>query len=737
MFALAVAVFSPGAEAQMSAGPGASAWAETEQTALRLIAATETTGRAKTLRFGLHFKMKPGWKVYWRSPGDAGFPPVPDWSRSRNLKSAVLHWPAPERFSVLGLETLGYQDEVVLPMTVEVSDPGRPLALAGTVRYLTCNEICIPYEADVALELPPGPVKPSPFAHLIDRFQANVPGDGGRHGLAIEEAETWTQGGDTWLRVRATAAQPFEAPDLFPEGPPELSFARPAVRLGPGGRTAVLDVKVFGLKDVSEAPAGKLAGHTLTLTLIDGQRAAEIRLMVLPAVAVGDGGASLSMAVILMLAVLGGLILNLMPCVLPVLSIKLLGVVGHGGGESRLVRLSFIASAAGIVFAFGVMAAALVALKAAGMAIGWGIQFQQPWFLIAMTLVVTGFACNLWGVFEIRLPARVADWGGHASHAHGLGGHFLQGVFATLLATPCSAPFLGTAVGFALARGWVEIALVFTALGLGLALPYLTVAAFPGLATRLPKPGPWMVTMRKILGFALAATGVWLLTVLAASVGNPAAVTVGALAAAGVAVLFLARLAPRGPGRRAPLWLAAVALAAFLVPGWLGEAPGDNKGGAQATLTGTEPSKTLVKTLDDLWTPFDETAVAGLVRAGKTVFVDVTAEWCLTCQVNKAFVLSKEAVLAAFGAENVVVMQADWTRPDPAISAFLARHQRYGIPFDAVYGPGAPAGVVLPELLSEKAVLDAIKKAAGPKGPAGGPKAGGQPAGGQPAGRQG
>ncbi|MCH8238193.1 MAG: disulfide bond formation protein DsbD, partial [Proteobacteria bacterium] len=489
---LAVAVFAAGADAQTPGGqtpggPAASAWAETEQTALRLIAATETTGGAKTLRFGLHFKMKPGWKVYWRSPGDAGFPPIPDWSQSRNLKSAVLHWPAPGRFSVLGLETLGYEDEVVLPMTVEVSDPGRPLGMAGTVKYLACKDICIPYEARVAMELPPGAVKPSPFAHLIDRFQAAVPGDGSRHGLAIETAETWTQGEDTWLRVRVTAAQPFEAPDLYPEGPPELTFAKPVVRLGGGDRWAVLDIKVFGLKDLEEPPPGTLAGRVLTLTLMDGKRSAEKRLMVVTAVGPRGGGTSLSMAMILVFAVLGGLILNLMPCVLPVLSIKLLGVVGHGGGESRLVRLSFVASAAGIVFAFAVMAAALVALKAAGMTIGWGIQFQQPWFLIAMTLVVTAFACNLWGFFEVRLPAWVSDWGEHTSHVHGLGGHFLQGVLATLLATPCSAPFLGTAVGFALARGWLEIALVFTALGLGLALPYLTVAAFPGLATRLPK----------------------------------------------------------------------------------------------------------------------------------------------------------------------------------------------------------------------------------------------------------
>ena len=236
-------------------------------------------------------------------------------------------------------------------------------------------------------------------------------------------------------------------------------------------------------------------------------------------------------------------------------------VVGHGGGESRLVRLSFVASAAGILAAFAVLAAALIALKAGGMIVGWGIQFQQPWFLIAMTLMVTAFACNLWGFFEFRLPRWAADWGEHSSHIHGLGGNFLQGALATLLATPCSAPFLGTAVGFALARGPVEIAAVFAALGFGLALPFLTVAAFPGLATRLPKPGPWMVTLRRYLGLALAATGVWLLSVLATGIGIVASVLVGVLAAAAAGVLFLGHQGPKGAGRRTPVWFAAAVAA--------------------------------------------------------------------------------------------------------------------------------------------------------------------------------
>ena len=714
VLALAVLAFSaPPAKAAADGGPdaspGASPWQQTEQTALRLIAATQTTGDARILKLGLHFKLKPGWKVYWRSPGDAGFPPMPDWSPSENLKTAVLHWPAPQRFEVLGLQTLGYTDEVVLPMTVELMDPAKPLRMAGEVNYLTCQEICIPYTAKLALTLPQGPVQPSPFAHLIGRFQADVPGDGSRYGLAIESAESWTQGKTTLLLVTASAASPFEAPDLYAEGPPELAFSKPTVDFSNAGRTARLRIEVYGL-DALEGPKSEtLAGQSLTLTLTDGKRAAERRLTVAAGIGSAAGGAK-SLAVILMLAVLGGLILNLMPCVLPVLSIKLLGVVGHGGGETRTVRLSFVASAAGIMAAFGVLAAALIALKAAGMTIGWGIQFQQPWFLIAMTLMVTAFACNLWGFLDFRLPRWAADWGKHSTHIQGLGGHFLQGALATLLATPCSAPFLGTAVGFALARGPVEIGAVFAALGLGLALPFLTVAAFPGLATRLPKPGPWMVTLRRFLGFALAATGVWLLSVLATGIGFGASMMVGALAAAAAGVLFLGHQRPEGAGRRTPVWLAAAAVAAFLVPGLLGET---RVGKAVATSLAPDPAD--AQTLDALWTPFDEAAIAKLVAAGKTVFVDVTADWCLTCQINKAFVLSGSAVVAALKGPGIVVMKADWTLPDPGISAYLARHQRYGIPFDAVYGPGAPGGVVLPELLSRESVLDALEKAAGNK----------------------
>ncbi|NQV84235.1 MAG: thioredoxin family protein [Rhodospirillales bacterium] len=715
--ALALMILGVGADARAepASSPGASAWAETEQTAMRLIAATETTGAAKQTTLGLHFKLKPGWKIYWRSPGDAGFPPQPDWSKSENLKSATLQWPAPTRFSILGLETLGYKDEVVLPMTVERLDASKPLSVAGTVRYLTCSDICIPYDAEVALTLAVGgidaPAKPSRFAHLINRYQVNVPGPGSRHGLTVQGAETWTAGKDTFLRVTLSSTMALKKPDLFPDGSNVLVFSKPTVDIDPDGLKARLTVKAFGASEITGPNQKSLVGQNLTLTVVDGKRSAEKKFTVTAALGgvapVTEKDAATPIIVILALAVLGGLILNLMPCVLPVLSIKLLSVVGHGGGERRLVRMSFLASAAGIVFAFLVLAGVLIALKSGGMIVGWGIQFQQPWFLIAMTVLVVAFACNLWGLFEVRLPEWVSDLGEHASHVHGLGGHFLQGTFATLLATPCSAPFLGTAVGFALARGGLEISAVFAALGIGLALPYLAVATFPGLATRLPRPGPWMITLKRVLSLALVATGVWLLSVLAATVGIKAATAVGVLAAAGTGLLVLSRLVPKGGGRRVPLGIVLAVVAAFLVPNWLGTAPGD---GARANGSNLTPYSGTGE-LDKLWTPLDEAAIPGLVAGGKTIFVDVTADWCITCLVNKGLVLNTDAMLKVFKADSVVMMQADWTKPDPIISAYLARHQRYGIPFNIVYGPGAPDGIVLAELLSQDEVQGAFRRA--------------------------
>jgi cytochrome c biogenesis protein CcdA len=343
---------------------------------------------------------------------------------------------------------------------------------------------------------------------------------------------------------------------------------------------------------------------------------------------------------VLLTALLGGLILNVMPCVLPVLSLKLLTVLQHREWSARTVRIGFLSTAAGILFSFLVLAAGAIALRSAGLAVGWGMQFQQPAFLIFMIVLLALFIVNLWGGFEILLPRWIMDRITRFEDGHGITTSFATGAFATLLATPCTAPFVGTAIAFALTHTATETVLVFTALGLGFCSPYLLVAAYPALARKLPRPGAWMGRVRIALGAVLLLTIIWLGSVLAAQ----------------TSIFAAARTS--------------------------------------------------------VWQPFDESRIAAEVAKGHVVFIDITADWCLTCVANERFVLDQAKVQRVlFGNPDVIPMRGDWTKPDPQIGAYLAKFNRYGVPFNAVYGPAKPEGQALPELLTTDGVLDAVRAA--------------------------
>ncbi|MBT3557351.1 MAG: hypothetical protein HOC63_16585 [Rhodospirillales bacterium] len=681
----------------------ASEWVDTEYASVRLISATDSVGDADIdhpLTLGLEFQLQEGWKIYWRSPGDAGYPPQPNWSTSSNIWSIDMRWPAPVRFSVLGFETLGYKHEVVFPLTVTPLQPGQAVQLGVQLDYLICSEVCVPESVSLSLDIPAGDGTPSTFVHLINKYTVQVPGDGKASGLTIDTLEL-VQQPDQNPQLLITASSlngmTFDDPDVYLEGPLDdpgtLGFGKPLAQVDPSGTTATLQVELVGTKD-TQGNAAALLDKEFTVTLIAGARSVERTIQVSPntsPILSKRVTAQLSIVMILLFAFAGGLILNLMPCVLPVLSIKLLGVISHGGGQSKDVRISFIASAAGIVASFMLIAVALAALKASGIAIGWGIQFQQPIFLITMAVIITVFACNLWGWFEFSTPGAVAKIGTQTS---GITGHFMTGMLATLLATPCSAPFLGTAVGFALSRGTPEIMGIFLVLGLGLAAPYLVVAAAPRLATMLPKPGNWMITLRRFLGLALAGTVLWLLSVLLVQLDTLITVLIGAgLTAAGASLYLWHRGALTGKQAMAVVmisWIGAIGLSHM------------------PTDVSTDSASSAV---DDLWQPFDLAAIDTHVANGKTVFVDVTAEWCVSCLVNKAFVLSRGTVLERLSSDAIIPMQADWTLPKDSITRYLTSFQRYGIPFNAVYGPGAPDGIVLPEILTPGAVLDALDAA--------------------------
>jgi suppressor for copper-sensitivity B len=426
-----------------------------------------------------------------------------------------------------------------------------------------------------------------------------------------------------------------------------------------------------------------------------------------------------NLALTLLLAVLGGLILNAMPCVLPVLSLKVFGLVRSAGhGRAEVVR-GALATSAGILVSFLALGLAAVSFRAAGAAVGWGVQFQHPGFVAFLAVVVVLFCLNLWGLFEIPLPQRLARLGGLGTGSgprEGIAGHFFSGLFATLMATPCSAPFLGTAIGFALAQTAPVVLAVFLALGVGMALPYLLVAAAPGVARFLPRPGAWMETVRGVMGFLLAAAAVWLFYVLSSQVAPEqlAAIQLGLL---GIALFTW--IQHRVAGGRALRGVAGAGIAAAIAITLFAATAATGAAGTRGIRGGTQRAGAAGQPAGLIpWVAFDRARAESLARGGQLVFVDVTADWCFTCKVNERLVLDTPEVARAFQDHGVVPMRADWTNRDDRIGAFLAEHGRYGIPFYLLYRPGKDPHV-FSELPSRDALVATVRQAAA-AGPASG-----------------
>jgi suppressor for copper-sensitivity B len=656
----------------------------------RLITAEDAVATgARLISAGLELTLSKGWKTYWRSPGEVGYPPSVDWAGSGNIADVEFLWPAPERFKAFGIENFGYKDTVVFPLLVTLENPGEPATLSGSVNLLVCSLVCTPHDFELNLSLDQGTGIDADAARLISTFAARVPDDGSASGLSVETA---TLDADlTSLIVTARSATGFQSPDIFPELGAGTAFGAPDIRLGDGGKLMWAKLPILA------------AGETLpelSVTLTDGALAATFQpglsdVAPAPPFALDRIVPGVNeLAWIALIAVLGGLILNIMPCVLPVLSIKMSSALKISGQSHARIRGGFLMTALGVLSFMWLLAGATLLARQLGLSVGWGLQFQNPVFLVVMILILTIFAANFFGLFEISLPqswqAKLSRADGSASSAGGYTGDFATGAFAAVLATPCSAPFLGTAVAFALAGRPVDIFVIFTALGIGLALPYLLIAAAPGLVKKLPKPGKWMVWFKLVLGSLLALTAAWLFWVLQGVGGSTAMLVVAAGAA--LVILLLSRLLPL-PGRLKALSLASLVAATLLTPLFL------------------KPDTSASAKVLTEWATFDRSAIARLVSEGQVVFVDITADWCLTCKANKALVLEREPVATALAAEGVTPMQADWTRPDESISRYLASFGRYGIPFNAVYGPGAPNGITLPEILNAEAVLDALAAA--------------------------
>lgn len=623
----------------------------------------------------LTVELKPGWKTYWRSPGEGGVAPKISWSEG---VTDSWSWPVPSRFDISGMTTQGYHDKVTIPITL---DGAKGDTLDGTLTLSTCSNVCLLTDYPLHLDFTQ-PVDEG-FRSAFGQAMRAVPGSSG----VSSDLSAWLSGDK--LVITGTTDGTWDNPGIYfdpLEG--DILPGEPVIKHD--GTTLRVTVPVTD--EWGDKPAS-LAGKRLSFVLTNGDRAQQTTMTVGTTpeeTSVPDGTGKM-----VLFALLGGLILNLMPCVLPVMGMKLNSIL-LAGSNSRAIRLRFLATSAGILTSFMLLAGMVTALKLAGASLGWGIQFQNPWFIGLMVAVTFLFALNLFGTFEMLLPSsaagRLATAGGS-----GIGGSFCEGMFATLLATPCSAPFLGTAVAFALGAPLHALWLIFLMLGVGMSLPWLFVALVPKTAMLLPKPGRWMNKLRVILGMMMLASSLWLATLLSVHLGEAVSQIVMLALTASALVLF----ALKGQKSSPLFWLVVIALSAF--------------GGYQLrgllNTPSDAPAQNVAQTVP--WQPLSEEAIENALAQGKRVFVDISADWCVTCKVNEHRVLSQPDVIAALRQPDVVALRGDWSQPSAFIADFLAKRNRYAIPFNAVYGPGLPDGEILSPLLDKRTLVTTLNNAKG------------------------
>jgi thiol:disulfide interchange protein/DsbC/DsbD-like thiol-disulfide interchange protein len=666
----------------------------------KLLADTATVVPGRPFTAGLLMKMAPGWHTYWQFPGDAGIPTEIKWNLPPGWKAGPIQWPIPLKLTEPGdIQIYGYHDEVLL-MT-QLTPPGqigeKSVKLAGTANWLVCEKICIPGGAPVGLDLAVGAQTTPANAELFAKYRAQLPRPLPNASGALQWAR---RGDDLQLKVADKTLAQNATLDFFPlpEGTTVVGHLQREVT-GDGSVifTIPLDPASKGLGSLKGLLVWGNNAWSLGDTL-EGRATSRPNSIQRPP-APNESG----LGKLLLFGFLGGLILNLMPCVLPVISLKIFGFIQHAGDSRRRIFGNGLAFTLGIFAWFIGLALLMIALKSAGHEITWAFQFTNPYFVVAMSAVVLIFALNLFGVFEITLPAAATTGLLGWSTREGYAGSFFQGVFATVLATPCTAPYLGTALGFAFAQSAAIILLMFVAIAAGMSAPYLLLTAQPAWLRFLPRPGPWMVRVKQFMGFLLLATLLFLLWVLGAERGAEATIWVCAFLLAlslGCWMHGSFRTPAASFLQRSVVLVLMIVLVLAGGLYFLGE-----KFAAARLTTANSPGGD--------WIAFTPERVQSELTQGLSVFVDFGAAWCLTCKFNEATVLESAAVKSAFEHYSVVKMKADWTNADPVITRILKQFGRVGVPLYVLYPAGSPnQPIVLPELLTQQIVLQHLQTAA-------------------------
>ena len=650
-----------------------SEWAVGETSKLRLIS-PYSQNSSKNITIGLEYQMQPGWKTYWKSPGDGGFAQNISWENSSNISDVKILWPTPIKFEILGLTSLGYQDNVTFPLEIEIENEFQDINLDLHVNYLICKEICIPGDARIFLDIPAGEKKINDNYFDVEQALSKLPEkDFSRTYLKNINANVFEGENLSTIRLQIESEKIFFNPEIFLHTPFGLPVVQHTISYSANNKliTAEFD---FNKKLISED------SFPLEVVLKDVNHNFEHLLSAQITKDISNSKMNTFIFYIL-ISLLAGLILNVMPCVFPILSIKLMSVFTVDQGTARV---SFLTVALGIVSSFFLLGVCFLVLQFFNFSIAWGMQFQKPYFLIFITLIIFLFMMNMFGQFQINLPQNFSNIAFAGLGNKSFFKDFFNGFFATLMATPCSAPFVGTAITAAFTQNYITGMSIFLFMGIGMASPYLLIALFPKLVNFLPKPGIWMIYVKYFLGLLLLATVVWLSNILLNFFNIYFLV---------ISLFVLIVITYR---RKFPLFKNTITIASIIFIFF------------STSLQIFQQHSSSAEEKD--WVSFFTVDIDQLVAQDKIIFLDITADWCATCQFNKINVLNSDNIIKQFKENSVTLIRADWTKPNERVNLFLEKYDRFGIPFNAFFSKKFPDGILLSELLSEKEIVNAINK---------------------------
>ena len=592
---------------------------------MRLTSSTEGTEGLKEIPISLEVITNPGWKIYWRYPGDSGLPTEINFNNSSNLNSFQIFWPAPFRFSTFGIDTFGYEGQIIFPINVIPEIVNEMINLNTQISLLACNEICIPFQEEISLQIPKTTSRPNINTRVRAQFLSLVPRKIPSDKYSFGEVLLTKDG--ILLKNPKFPNKDF---DIFVENDNGINFGKP-IKKGNNFLLPKLNNDIYEFKK-----------YLLNFTFVSSNISFEQQIILKKEIENKNLNTwFFEIIIYLIISFLGGLLLNIMPCVLPVISLKLTSIIDKNEIEIEKVRKSFLITSSGIISSFILLAATLISLKYFGHSISWGMQFQNSYFLFLMSLVILAFGLNMLNVFEIYLPNKILNLL-TIKHQGNLD-DFLRGFLTTLLATPCSAPFVGTAITFAFSESYLNMLSIFFFMSLGLAFPWLSIAIFPKTLSYLPSPGKWMVLVKYILGSGLLITSIWIFSIFLTSLNY-------------------------------------------------------------------NFNFYYQSQKDDHIITWEKGLANKLAKDGQVVLVDITADWCLTCKLNKYTIFNNKILNQEIKKGNIKFVQADWTLPDQKILDFLGENGRYGIPFNIVYGPKKVNGIVLPEVISVQSLLRVIEK---------------------------